>query len=102
MTIPYKPQAAGSVDEYVAALLAAPAFVRQITHHAVLPEVPAAYGEPVRPFSAAVAGVPAHMGIERLYSHQAEAVDHLRAGGACGGGRTHGRGQVADLQPAGY
>ncbi len=71
---------AGSVDEYVAALLAAPAFAAQITHHAVLPEEPAAFGKPVRPLPTALTGVLGHMGIERLYSHQAQAMDSLRSG----------------------
>ncbi len=71
---------AGPVDEYVAALLASPTLSTQVTHHAVLPEEPARFGEPVRPLPAALAGVLGRMGIERLYSHQAVGLDALRAG----------------------
>lgn len=70
----------GDVGEYVRALKASDLLGRQITAHAVLPEKKALHAEPVRPWPKAVRGVLGKIGIAALYSHQAEAVDALRAG----------------------
>jgi DEAD/DEAH box helicase domain-containing protein len=70
----------GDVPEYVATLLATKALRPAICHHRVIPAVSAAYAEPVRPFPRAVADLLAASGAERLYSHQAAALDLIRAG----------------------
>lgn len=67
-----------SVGEYITALLAS-RFKAQVTHHRLLPGSEAAHAESRRPWPAAVRGVLEKQGIE-LFTHQALATDHLRAG----------------------
>lgn len=69
-----------SVGEYIRALLASERFGGQVTHHRLLPEQGAVYGEPLRPWSGAVAGILERRGIAALFCHQAEAADRIRAG----------------------
>lgn len=69
-----------SVGEYVAALLASPTFGPQVTHHRLLPEQPPRHAAPKRPWPAAVQDILTRQGIPALYSHQALATDHIRAG----------------------
>lgn len=68
------------VADYIAALLGAPQFVRQVTCHRVLDATPARFAECARPWPKAVRGVLAEAGIPALYSHQARAADLIRAG----------------------
>lgn len=70
----------GDIAEYIEALKASEKLGPQVTHHAVLPEVPASHGEPVRPWPRAMDDVFAKLGIRNLYTHQALAIDALRAG----------------------
>ncbi|MCH5277796.1 MAG: DEAD/DEAH box helicase [Desulfovibrionaceae bacterium] len=69
-----------SVAGYIAALLAAPALARRITCHRVLEERPPVFAECVRPWPKAIREVLDRAGIGALYSHQARAVDLIRAG----------------------
>ncbi len=64
----------------MAALLADPRLSPQVTSHRVLPESEAKFAEPARPWPAAVKNILNEQGIASLYSHQAEAVNHLRIG----------------------
>ncbi len=66
--------------EFLEAMLATPGYARMVTGHHVLPEAPARCADPRRPLSKAVQEVLAVMGVEHLYTHQAEAVDRVRAG----------------------
>ncbi len=69
-----------SVGEYIRALLASERFGRQVTHHRLLPERDAVYGEPLRPWPKAISGILEQRGIAGLFRHQAEAADRIRAG----------------------
>ena len=69
----------GSVAEYLNALFANRVFSRQITGRHVLEGQEAVYGENRRPWSRAVRGLLDRAGI-RLYAHQVEATDLIRAG----------------------
>ncbi len=69
-----------SVADYMAALLASPTLGAQVTCHRLLPAVPAVYAPTRLPWPAAIAKLLAERGLGGLYSHQALATDHLRAG----------------------
>ncbi|MDR2892900.1 MAG: DEAD/DEAH box helicase [Deltaproteobacteria bacterium] len=69
-----------NIAEYLAALKASEKLGPQITSHAVLPGREARHAAPVRPWPRAVEGVLERLGIPSLYSHQAQAIDCLRAG----------------------
>jgi DEAD/DEAH box helicase domain-containing protein len=63
------------VLEYVSAMLDSERMAHQIAHHRVVSGADARFGEPRRPWPAALQGALALLGIDRLYDHQAEAVD---------------------------
>jgi len=68
-----------AVCDYVESLLECPKLSPQITFHKTVPEAPAEYGENRLSWSSAVANLLSARSI-RLYSHQALATDHIRAG----------------------
>lgn len=68
------------IAEYIAALLHSELFSSRVAHHRVLPAVNADTRSPKRPWSNAVQAILRERGISALYSHQAEAVDRIRAG----------------------
>ncbi|MCM0755431.1 DEAD/DEAH box helicase [Desulfovibrio aminophilus] len=68
------------VLEYVTALLDSPRLGAQVVHHRLLPGREAVFAEPARPWGASVRGLLEARGVERLYSHQAQAVNLARAG----------------------
>ncbi|MCR5563193.1 MAG: DEAD/DEAH box helicase [Desulfovibrio sp.] len=78
-----KTQSAGEHDvaAFIAAVEKSPRLGPQITGHRILPAQEAAFAENRRPWSAAVRRLLDARGI-RLYSHQALATDHVRAGHA--------------------
>lgn len=69
-----------NVAEYIEALLQSERLGRQVAHHRVLPGSDARFDEPKRPWPASIRHALETMGINRLYSHQAEAANHIRAG----------------------
>ena len=72
--------APAEVDAVLAGLLSEPSLARGVVHHAVLPSRPAAFGEfPSWLDPRIVAGL-AGRGIERPYTHQAEAIEAAHAG----------------------
>jgi DEAD/DEAH box helicase domain-containing protein len=68
------------VLEYVSAMLDSDRMAHQIAHHRVVEGAEARFGEPRRPWPAALQSALGLLGIDRLYDHQAEAVDYVRAG----------------------
>ncbi|MDR3176326.1 MAG: DEAD/DEAH box helicase [Desulfovibrio sp.] len=70
----------GDIEEYVRALKASGKLGPQISNHTILPSVAPRFSRTVRPLPVALEGVLDALGISGLYSHQAEAVDYLRAG----------------------
>lgn len=68
-----------AVGEFISAILAAPKLGAQITCHKILPEAPAEYAQCKLPWSAAITGWLRQNKIQ-LYTHQALAMDHIRAG----------------------
>lgn len=75
-----KRQRQGNIAEYIQALMASEQLGPQITSHTVLPEAVASCAETIRPWPRAMADVLSKMGIASLYTHQAAAIDALRAG----------------------
>ena len=69
----------GPVGEYVAALLDSSRLGPQVTCHRVEPGAGAVYADNRNPWPTALSDLLARRGI-RLYSHQALATDHIRAG----------------------
>ena len=67
-------------SDFLAELRASRNYAGQIVYCEHLPARPARYAEPSRPLSPPLIEVLGRAGIERLYCHQAEALDHLRAG----------------------
>lgn len=78
------PKHADSVADYVAALLAAPIYGRQVVHHHIMSAKEAEHGLSKRPWSRATVDLVMKQGIDiaekGLYTHQALATDHIRAG----------------------
>ena len=68
------------VLEYVTAMLDSDRMAHQIAHYRVLDGADARHGDPRRPWPAAIKAGLSLLGIDHLYDHQAEAVDHIRAG----------------------
>ena len=68
------------VNEYIDALRASPRMGDQVAHHSVLPARPARLAPAPDSGNGATAAVFGALGIERLYRHQAEAIDAIRAG----------------------
>jgi len=68
------------VLEYVSAMLDSERMAHQIAHHRIVEGADARLGEPRRPWPAALQSALSLLGIDRLYDHQAEAVDYVRAG----------------------
>ncbi len=66
--------------DFLSALLDGNEFSRQMTGHTVLPEEQACYAETRRPLPKAIADILKVLGAESLYAHQAQAMDHIRAG----------------------
>jgi DEAD/DEAH box helicase domain-containing protein len=68
------------VFEYVSAMLDSERMAHQIAHHRIVEGADARFGEPRRPWPAALRNALSLLGLDRLYDHQAEAVDYVRAG----------------------
>lgn len=68
------------IPEYIEALKASEKLGPQVCWHSSFPAVPARYGETVRAWPKAMEGVLRELSIQGLYSHQAQAIDALRAG----------------------
>lgn len=69
-----------SVGEYIAALLASEKLGAQVTCHKLFPPVEPCYAPTHLPWPAAISRALEQRGINGLYSHQALATDHIRAG----------------------
>lgn len=70
----------GDINEYLAALKASEKLGPQVCHHRIFPERPARLAATRRPWPRAIEDILKERGIPGLYSHQAEAMDALRAG----------------------
>ncbi len=70
----------GDIAEYVEALKASPRLGPQVVCHRVLPHREAVFAEPTRPWPKALGQLLESRGVDRLYSHQARAMDLVRAG----------------------
>ncbi len=69
-----------SVSEYVAALLESERMAHQVAHHRFLEGVESRHASPRRAWAEPVTRALSLLGIDKLYTHQAEAADHVRAG----------------------
>lgn len=69
-----------TVSEYIHALKASPRLGEQVVYHRELPPKEAEHAPNRRPWSRAVQDILTIQGISELYSHQALATDHIRAG----------------------
>lgn len=70
----------GDINEYVRALLASDRLGNQVAYHREIGAKPPEYANPEKPFPKEISDVMRESGIPRLYSHQAKAIDLLRAG----------------------
>jgi DEAD/DEAH box helicase domain-containing protein len=68
-----------NLNDYVQALKTDPDFGDAFVYHRYLPPSPPVYGPPLI-FPDALAGTMRRLGVDRLYSHQVEAISHLRQG----------------------
>ncbi len=69
-----------SVGSYISALLASEKLGGQVTCHRLLPAAEPQYAQTRLPWPAAISRILEQRGIAGLYSHQALATDHIRAG----------------------
>lgn len=69
-----------SVGSYIAALLASEKLGGQVTCHRLLPAAEPQYAQTRLPWPTAISRILEQRGIPGLYSHQALATDHIRAG----------------------
>jgi len=76
---PPRPHAA-PLSEFVERLIEHPTLGPLVAHHRRVPGCAAAFGEPARPLPERLARALAERGIERLYRHQARALDLSRDG----------------------
>jgi DEAD/DEAH box helicase domain-containing protein len=72
--------ASRGIADYIADLKASSRFRDLIVHHEHIPGTPGETARPAVPWPAPVRALLTRMGIEELYSHQAEALDGVRAG----------------------
>jgi len=68
------------VNEYIQALLAAKRLSDDVVFHTLLPEEPATYQKLRHPLPSEIETILTQMGIKDLFRHQAQAIDHIRAG----------------------
>ncbi|WP_022663197.1 DEAD/DEAH box helicase [Paucidesulfovibrio longus] len=71
---------ANTVSEYIDALLASERLGGQVAHHRLLPGFEPQFAEPRRPLPRVLRELLAARGLDRLYSHQAHALDLARSG----------------------
>ena len=72
--------ASRDINEYIASLRASARMGNQVVFHTLLPESPAEFAEPAVPLPEKLIRILHESGISGLYRHQAEAIDHIRAG----------------------
>jgi DEAD/DEAH box helicase domain-containing protein len=68
------------IGEYIQALKNAPRLGSQVAFHEILPATRAKFAKPKKPWPATVSRILADIDIKKIYSHQAAAVDLIRAG----------------------
>lgn len=68
------------IQEYVQALKASKRLGGQVVFHKVIPEEPATWGEPLEAWPGTIEQMLRDADIQKLFVHQAQAIDFLRAG----------------------
>jgi DEAD/DEAH box helicase domain-containing protein len=68
------------INEYIKSLIASPRLGHQVVFHKLLPQKNAFWAKPKQPWPDDIQKILAHLCIDRLYKHQAEALDFIRAG----------------------
>ncbi len=68
------------IQEYVQALKASKRLGGQVVFHKVIPEEPAIWGEPLEAWPGTIEQMLRDAGIQKLFVHQAQAIDFVRAG----------------------
>jgi DEAD/DEAH box helicase domain-containing protein len=71
---------ATDVNEYIQSLLGAKQLSSEVVFHTLLHEESATYQELTRPLPSEIQKLLCQTGIDKLYKHQAQAIDHIRAG----------------------
>jgi len=68
------------INEYIQALLASDQFSQQVVFHTIMPKKKPSYATLNRPLPSPLQTILKQSGISHLYSHQTQAIDHIRAG----------------------
>ena len=71
---------ATDVNEYIQSLLGAKRLSDEVVFHTLLPEESATYQQVTHPMPSEIQKLLLQIGIKNLYKHQAQAIDHIRAG----------------------
>ncbi|ETR68519.1 MAG: DEAD/DEAH box helicase [Candidatus Magnetoglobus multicellularis str. Araruama] len=71
---------AADINEYIQSLLKAERFTNEVVYHTLLPEEPATHQSLTHPLPSEIQSILDELGIKQLYQHQAQAIDHIRAG----------------------
>jgi DEAD/DEAH box helicase domain-containing protein len=68
------------INEYIQSLLAAKRLSHEVVFHTLLPEESATYEDLAHPLASEIQELLYQAGIEKLFKHQAQAMNHIRAG----------------------
>jgi len=68
------------INEYIQALLKAKRFTSQIVYHTIIPQKSATYSPLDKPLPGEIKNSLNQSGINRLFTHQAQAINHIRVG----------------------
>jgi len=75
-----KKEIENKIKEYIQALTSSPRMNDQVVHHTIVPSQAPIFGNPAKPWPQVIKMVMRNIGIDRLYDHQARAIDLIRDG----------------------
>ncbi len=68
------------INEYINSLISSSRLGHQVVFRKLLPKTKASWASPKKPWPVEIQNILMHLGIDRLYNHQAKALDYIRAG----------------------
>jgi DEAD/DEAH box helicase domain-containing protein len=68
------------INEYITSLISSPRLGHQVVFRKLLPQTKASWKNPKKPWPGVIQNILTRLGIDRLYKHQAEALDCIRSG----------------------
>ena len=68
------------ISEYLQSLISSKRPGKEVVYHEVFPEIPASWKEPENSWPEEIKKIIYASGIQKLYSHQFQSIDHIRKG----------------------